>query len=278
MANFFTNDYDELNWVKVVGVTIVTILCLSVVCGSFAVVDADEVAVAKTLGTIDETPRYGFNFKLPMMTQYVRFEKTVQRIESQDATYTKDVQPATIDFVFTYSIVADNAPELYRKAGRSYAEKLILPKLNSTMKDVIGRWTATELVANRESASREIENQLREELDSEFFTDISFNMSNIDYADAFEAGINAKVLAEQKALEVKNQTVQVEEEAKQKVLKAEAEAKAVAIEGKALRENPQYLEAKRVEAQLEMAKSAAHWSNPVLSSGQSQLLLGLPSK
>jgi len=278
MRNTFWFDQDgEFKVGKCITLVVVAIIAIVLAFGSFAVVDADEVAVAKTLGTIDESPRYGFNFKLPFVTDYVRFDKTTQRIEAQDNTYTKDIQPAKVDYVFTYSIVADNAPALYRKANRNYAEKLVLPKLNSTMKDVIGRWTATELVSGRDKAAREIEDHLRKELSSEFFSDISFEMANIDYDDAFEKGIMAKVLAKEKALEAQNKTVQVEEESKQKVVKAKGEAEAVAIEGKALRENPQYLEAKRVEAQLEMAKSAAHWGNPVFSASQSQLLLGLPS-
>ena len=63
------------------------------------------------------------------------------------------------------------------------------------------------------------------------------SLNNVEYTDAFERAIEAKVVATQKAEEARNRTAEVQEEAKQKVLAAEAEAKSMAIRSEALSKN-----------------------------------------
>jgi len=185
--------------VKLVKNIIIAIVAFIITISAFNVIGAEEVGVPVTLGKIGKNPAYGFTFKVPLITKFIRFNKTTQRIEASDATYTKDIQPADINYVFTYRIVADNAPELYNLSGIGYEDKLVYPVLKSVLKDVIGKWTAQELVSNRDKAANEVTEKLISELDSYYFTDISFQMSNIDYSDAFEKGIEDKVLAEQAA-------------------------------------------------------------------------------
>lgn len=286
---FFVDEYDNLRWGNIILTVVGAIFALIIIFGSFRVISAEEVGVPVTLGKVSETPRYGLTAKWPLITHFVKFDKTTQKMTLKDASYTKDIQPSDFEYVFTYRIVAENAPQLYLAAGKGYETKLVEPKLHAALKDIIGHYTATELVANREKAASEVEARLREELSSEFFTDISISFNNIDYSDEFEAGITAKVLAEQEAQKAKNKTAQIEEEGRQAVIRAQAEAdakiataqataKAMDIEGAALRRNSQYLELKKLEVQSKMAESANSWQTVIMSGGQANALLNIPSK
>lgn len=288
MANFFMNENDDLRIGRVIAVIFGAVFALLVAWGSWVIIGAEEVGVPVTLGNVGDTPSYGFTGKLPIVTSYVRFEKTTQRMSLEDQTYTKDLQPAKVKYTFTYKIVPENACELYKSAGTGYESKLIDPALDDALKGVFGRWTATELVANRNTVANQIEDRLKEELPKGFFTEISIKLDDICYSDAFEKGIEQKVLAEQEAQKAKNKTVQVEEEGRQKVIQAKAQAdasiataegkaKAMDIEGEAIRRNPQYLRLKERDVQQKMAESAGHWTTVIMSSGQANTLLNIPS-
>lgn len=109
--------------------------------------------------------------------------------------------------------------------------------MNDVLKDVIGKWQAQELVANREKARAQILSSLREKLDKSFFQNISFQLIDIDYSDKFEGAIEDKVIAEQKAQEAVNNTTRIREEAQQKVITARAEAEAMEIKSQVLDKN-----------------------------------------
>jgi len=284
---FFVNGYDEPRWGNIILTVVGAILGLILVFGSFKVIGAEEVGVPVTLGHVGENPSYGLTMKWPLLQKFIRFDKTTQRMSLTDQTYTKDLQPAQVKYSFTYRIVPERACELYKAAGRGYENKWIDPCLDDALKGIFGRWTATELVANRNTVANEIEQRLIEELPAGFFTDISVKLDDISYSDAFEKGIEQKVLAEQEAQKAKNQTVQIEEEGRQKVIKAKAEAdaaiaaangkaKAMDIEGAAIRRNSQYLELKKLDVQMEMAKGSGHWSTVIMSGGQANSLLNIP--
>jgi regulator of protease activity HflC (stomatin/prohibitin superfamily) len=289
MANFFFDvENEKIFWGRIITTLFGVIVGIILAWGSWVIIGAEEVGVPVTLGEVGSEPSYGFTGKLPIVTSYVRFEKTTQRMSLEDQTYTKDLQPAKVKYTFTYKIVPENACELYKSAGTGYESKLIDPALDDALKGIFGRWTATELVANRNTVANQIEDRLKEELPKGFFTEISIKLDDICYSDAFEKGIEQKVLAEQEAQKSKNQTVRIEEEGRQKVIQAKAQAdaaiaaaegkaKAMDIEGAAIRRNSQYLELKKLDVQQKMAESAGHWTTVIMSGNQANTLLNVPS-
>lgn len=152
-------------------------------------------------------------------------------------TYTKDVQQAQIKFSLNYSVDANNAHTLFKEIGRDYKSKVIEPKVVQAVKDVVGKWEADALVANREKATTEIQKMLSESLKANYILVQNVVIENIVYSAQFEKAIEEKQIATQDAIKAKNKTKQVEEEAKQQVLSAKAEAESMRIRSQALSQN-----------------------------------------
>lgn len=152
-------------------------------------------------------------------------------------TYTKDVQQATIEFSINYAVDSTKAHLLFKEVGKSYGEKVIEPKVIQAVKDVIGKWEADALVANREKATAEIMNMLKVSLAENYIVVQNVVLENIEYSAQFERAIEEKQIATQDAIKAKNKTKQVEEEANQKVLSAKAEAESMRIRSQALSQN-----------------------------------------
>ena len=106
------------------------------------------------------------------------------------------------------------------------------------IKREFGQYEAVDLIGKRDAAARKIETDIVTVLADRNVVVTGFQLTNIDYTPEFEHSVEAKVVAQQRAIEEQNRTVQIEQQAKQKVIQAEAEARSMQIRAQALEANP----------------------------------------
>lgn len=201
-----------------------------------------------TLGNVHQTSfNNGIGFKWPFVSSMIETDIRTQVYNDTAVTYTKDIQTATIGFNLTYNVVPESVPSLYEKIGKEYRTKLITPILQDAIKDIVGSWQAQDLVANRDKARMQILNTLKTKINKKYIQNISFQITNLDYSDNFEAAIENKVIAEQKAQEAVNNTKRIQEEANQKVISAKADAEAMSIKAQALEKNQRLVDYEAVQ-------------------------------
>lgn len=227
---------------------IILLVVFVVLCNPIAMVGVGERGVKVTLGVVsDESYKEGIHFVTPFISKIVTLDVKTQKKDYTTSVYTKDIQQAKISYVINYNLQQDSAHKMYREVGRDYEDKILMPVVEGTIKDVIGKWNAQDLVANREKATNEILEKLQNHLKDNYINVTDFQITAINYSDVFEKAIESKVTAEQDALKAKNKTVQIEEEAKQKLISAEAEAKSMAIRANALTQNKALVEYEAVQ-------------------------------
>lgn len=215
---------------------------------TFYTVKSTERGVLSTFGKIHESSiTDGLHMKCPFVQSIKKVNVQQKKFDGQENSYTKDVQTAVVDYTINYDLVRENVANLIKNVGSDYHNRIVVPFIRSTMKDIFGNYAATEIVANRDNVRRDIENTLRHTLDSNYFMNIQFQITEIDFDDAFENAIKEKQVAEQNALKAKNVTIQVEEQAKQTKIKAEAEAEAMRIKATALERNQKLVEYEAVQ-------------------------------
>lgn len=240
----------EENSNKLISASIIVAL-LIVFIGFFnpiAIVGVGERGVKVTLGKVSPTSyTEGIHFITPFISHIKNMDVKTQKNFVETSVYTKDIQQAKITYVLNYNLQPENAHRMYREVGTNYSDTILTPVVEGTIKDVIGKWNAQDLVANREKATREILEKLQSHLTEKYINVTDFQMTAISYSGVFEKAIESKVTAEQEALRARNKTVQIQEEAKQKVISAEAEARSMSIRANALTKNKALVEYEAVQ-------------------------------
>jgi regulator of protease activity HflC (stomatin/prohibitin superfamily) len=184
---------------------------------------------------------------LPMVQEIRQLDIRTLRREEQTQAYTKDVQQADVSFVLTYSLEPSYTVEMYRTVGSDWAEKLIGQVVVEELKRELGQHEAVTLIATRDQAARSIEAGVRTKLAERHVLISGLQITNIDYTKQFEDSVEAKVIAQQRAIEEQNRTVQIEQQAKQKVISAQAEAESIRTRAKALEQNARLVEWEAVQ-------------------------------
>ncbi len=234
-----------LAWLAIAAIAIVVVSVAG--CG-IKVVDTGQRGIKTRFGEItsDSLPE-GLYFYNPITSNIVEIDTRVQRQDGETDTYTRDVQQAAIKYTLNYRLQQNAAHIMYRDIGRDWEQKLIPQVVLGTLKEVVGKWDAVDLISNRDKAAATAYEAIRTNL-AERNVEISrFEITDIVYTKEFENSVEQKVIAQQRAIEEQNRTKQIEEQARQKVLSAEAEAKSMQIRAEALEQNAKLVEWEAVQ-------------------------------
>ena len=216
-------------------------------CG-FEIVDTGHRGVETKFGkVVGETLDEGLHFYNPLTSNVVELDVRTKRWDSKGVTPTKDIQQATIHFTSNYNLKKSAVHEVYQNVGTEWADKLIPQVINGALKDSIGKWDAVDLIANWSNAALQVQNSAATELDKQGITMSNFEITDITFQKDFMAAVENKVKAIQKAQEAQNNTIRIEEEAKQKVIAAKGEAEAIRVRAEAIASNPKLIEYEAVQ-------------------------------
>ena len=247
------------------------VLCLlgSVSFLGFKQVNAGHRGIKLVWGkVVSESLPEGLYFYNPISSNIVTMDTRLQKRTTRLETYTKDIQQTTMDITVNFYIDPNNVHVLYQWIGKEYVSTLIAPALLSSVKDVVGKVEADKFINNRELVTEEIKQKLSAALNGTNVIIQSVPIEDIAFSGAFEAAIEAKQIATQEASKSQNETVRVEEEGKQQVIKARAEsdskkaqsdadAYAIEVESKAKAEAIRQMGLAEAEALREKSKALA---------------------
>ena len=192
------------------------------------VIPTGYTGIKTTFGKVDaNTLDAGINFKLPWQN-VINMDNREQRTRFALQSFSKDIQQVDIQGSINLNIDKTTAMNLYKDVGTGYADILVTPRVQEDVKIVIAKYSAENLVENRQRASDEIYDLLKKELSQKGINVISFAIENIDFTDAFESAVEAKQVAtqeKQKAqTEQERQTMEMKQKAERDRIQAQAAA------------------------------------------------------
>ena len=250
--NFSTNKSDEKkpNVVKITLIAVIVAAAVILVFNCFSVVDEGYIGVKYQFGKIvDSSLSAGLNFHIPFIEEIKPVDIREQIYSVQTNAYTSDTQTVdNLSLKLNYCYDPTQLSDIIRSTGIDNVEtKLLVPNVAKI------KVRAEDLVQSRSEIQDSIYEVLKDTLAPNGIVVTAFAIENLDFDDAFEQSIQAKVIAAQDALKMQNKTVEREEEARQKVIaaqaeadsqkiKAEAEAYAIEVVQEQLAKSPNYID------------------------------------
>ncbi len=258
----FTTENNQNNgsMPKGVGIMVIVVLVLLLLAvvafNSFTVVNEGFIGVKYQFGKIvDSSLSAGLNFHIPFIEEIEQVDTREQVYSVTTDAYTSDTQTVNeLMLKVNYYYDGTQLSDIIRTIGIPNVEtKLLVPNVAKITKDEIGKVQAEKLVQNRSDVQNSIFESIKETLAPQGIIVTAFAIENLSFDDAFEASIQAKVIAAQDALKMQNKTAEKEEEAKQQVIaaqaaadsqkiQADAEAYAIQVVQEQIAQSPDYIE------------------------------------
>ena len=249
----------------------IAILLLSVTLGSFYTIGEGERGVQLRNGKVVGLAEPGLGFKIP-------FIESVSKISVQTFTvkydklqaYSRDQQPADIRASVTFHVPASEVLNVYTNFGDidRMVERLINRQVPNQVENIFGKYTAISAVQERAKFVADVSNAVKGSITGPVVID-SVQLENIDFSDAYEKSVEARMKAEvevqtqkqnldkemvsaqiavtQAQARADSQLAQAKAEALSITLKGEAEAGAIKKRSEALSSNSNLIELTRAE-------------------------------
>lgn len=217
---------------------VLVIAILSFSFSMFTVVGVSKIGIQSTFGKVSEdTLGEGPHFILPWV-HVTELTVASQQAATKSEAASKDMQVVIAGIIVNYNINPNKARELYSITPRlDYQTQFVEPAMNEVFKSIVARYTAEELVTKRSEVSDLIIKDLQSKLNRYFISVNNLNIVEFSFSKSFNAAIEEKVTATQKALTAERDLDRAKFVAQQRVEQARGEAEAIRIQSEAITKN-----------------------------------------
>lgn len=257
--------------VRAVGVGIIALLLIVLFLSTYFTVDQNEMTVVTRFGHLEYVADPGLHFQIPFVNSTQSYRTDIQELSPEKPvnTYTVDNQEVDVRFTIFYRVPADRVAYIYTN-NRDYRARLYSLAIDR-LKVAMGQVNVQSVAEKRGELRDIIKATLVKDTASLGVEITDFQLSDLQYTDAFRAAVNNAAVqkaniesveyqrqqAEKTALMVRvaaegqaqAQRAQAAGAADARLLQATAEAKAIQLQGEA--------QAAAIKAQSEALKTNA---------------------
>lgn len=213
----------------------VAALLLFIFINPFVLVKAGERGVVLKWGAVtDRVLDEGIHWLWPVVYDFERMDVTIQKEERKTQASSKDMQVVTTLVTINYHLDPPSVNRIYQTMRQEYSTRKVQPAIEEFVKKTMAQFTAEELITQREQVKQGIRLALADSLKLNGIMVDDIFMTDFQFSKKFDAAIEAKVEAEQRALTAKRDLERVKFEAKQKIEQARAKAEAIRIQARAI--------------------------------------------
>ena len=195
----------------------------------------------------------GVHMKAPWNDVFVYDVQETSQDENMDVL-DKSGLSIHVDISVRFKPIPEKVGYIYEKFNLNYINVLVVPEVRSTVRQVMGRFTAEEIYSTKRA---EVEATIKEEsekiLHANNVTMVALLIRSIQLPDQIRIAIESKLQQQQEALAYQFRLDKEKSEAERKRIAAEGEARANNIVNSSL--SDKLLKMRGIEATLELSKS-----------------------
>jgi regulator of protease activity HflC (stomatin/prohibitin superfamily) len=233
-----------LNKLKVLAGIITFIIIIIIMSESVVIVQAGHRGVVLYVGAVENRVLgEGLHFIVPFAEQVIQLEVRTLKFQADASAASNDLQEVATTIALNYHIDPNDANIIYQQLGADYADRIIAPTIQESVKASVAKFNAEQLITQA----------IRNTLSNRDITVETVFITDFKFSEAFANQVESKVVAYQKYLTeqnnlkavqvVANQTVvQAQAQARANVARATGESQAIKIITEQLRQSPQYLQ------------------------------------
>jgi len=201
----------------------------------------------------DDVIDQGTHWKAPWNDVYVYKVNEMSSDENMDIL-DKNGLSIHVEVTVRYFPIPEKIGFVHQKFTQSYVDVLVIPEVRSTVRQVMGRYTAEEIYSTKRA---EVEAAIKQEtekiLSANFVNTTAVLIRSIQLPEQIKGAIENKLQQEQEALAYQFRLDKEKSEAERKRIAAEGESRANNIINNSLTDK--LLKMRGIEATLELAKS-----------------------
>src|SRR6266516_1985850 len=242
------------NKLVIVAGIITFIVIIVIMIESVVVVEAGHRVVVLYVGAVENRGLgEGIHFIIPFAEQVVPLEVRTLKFQADASAASNDLQEVQSTIALNYHISPSKANVIYQQLGADYADRIIAPTIQESVKASVAKFNAEELITKRAIAKAVIAQTIGNTLGARDIVVETVFITDFEFSQAFASQVESKVVAFQKYLTeqnnllaikvVANQTVvQANATARANVAKANGESQAIQVITSQLKQSPQYLQ------------------------------------
>jgi prohibitin 2 len=221
---------------------------------SVVVVEAGHRGVVLYVGAVENRVLgEGIHYIIPFAEQVIQMEVRTLKFQANATAASNDLQEVQTTIALNYHISPSQANIIYQQLGADYADRIIAPTIQESVKASVAKFNAEDLITKRATAKAVIDQSIANTLTARNIVVETVFITDFKFSQAFASQVESKVVAFQKFLTeqnnlkaiqvVANQTVvQAQATARANVAKANGESQAIKIITVQLKQSPTYLQ------------------------------------
>ena len=242
------------NKLKILAGIVTLIVIILFLSESLVIVQAGHRGVVLYVGAVENRVLgEGVHFIVPFAEQVIPLEVRTLKFQADASAASNDLQEVATVIALNYHIDPNKANIVYQQLGADYADRIIAPTIQESVKASVAKFNAEQLITQRAIAKGVISQAISNTLSSRDITVETIFITDFQFSQAFASQVESKVVAFQKFLTeqnnlkavqvVANQTVvQAQAQARANVARAGGESQAIKVITEQLRQSPQYLQ------------------------------------